>query len=828
MTGIGAAGRSIMRISYVSAIVAALGVGVLGGFYESKSREASRGYERAEALDLLNVLRSELQGRLDGDIQLMRGLAGVVAYQPEIGQADFARLGAELIRGRGEIRSIAAAPNLVVTMLYPTEGNEPAIGLDYLATPDQTRAAVTARDLGTTVLAGPLELKQGGRGFVIRTPVFVGPDTGARRFWGLVSTVIDQDAFYRASGLHDPRLALDVALIGRDGRVADGEVFYGDPAILARDPVTARVNLPFGAWEMAAVPKGGWPGPGGVWLPRALFVLVGFLIVAPILGTARLVASRQNKLALIRDREAELSRLSWRLEFALAASNVGVWDVDLATGDLLWDDRAKALFGFPERTGLFGDADWTGVLHPDDRERAVAEANAAVAGNGRFVSEYRIVRPDGEVRHIRDMAALYQGADGTRRLVGLIWDVTADVARGEELDQRRLAAEAETAAKSRFLAAMSHEIRTPMSGVLGVLGLMLDDPLPDRQRERARIALASAESLLEILNDILDFSKLEAHQIRVCEESVDVRRLAAEVIDLMAPAAERKGLALRLEIDAAVPEAVATDPMRLRQVLTNLLSNATKFTEAGSIDVRIGYSADAGGTLAVEVEDTGIGIGEAQREQIFLHFVQADNSLTRRVGGTGLGLAISRQLVELMGGTIAVRSVPGMGSTFSFSVPARPAPASAAEAQAEEAPAQAMLAPIRVLLAEDHATNQYLINAYLRGAGHAVTVVANGRDAVAEAAAGGYDVVLMDVQMPELDGLAATRAIRALPGPEARVPVIALTANAMPGDRDDCIAAGMSDYLAKPIDVRALHAALYRACPHRREAPGAPLRSVAG
>ena len=212
---------------------------------------------------------------------------------------------------------------------------------------------------------------------------------------------------------------------------------------------------------------------------------------------------------------------------------------------------------------------------------------------------------------------------------------------------------------------------------------MLDDPLPDRQRERARIALASAESLLEILNDILDFSKLEAHQIRVCEESVDVRRLVDEVMELMAPAAGRKGLELGLEVGAAVPEAVATDPMRLRQVLTNLLSNATKFTEAGrGRGARRLFAPTRAGSLAVEVEDTGIGIAEAQREQIFQHFVQADNSLTRRAGGTGLGLAISRQLVELMGGTIAVRSVPGMGSTFSFSVPARPAPASAAEAPA--------------------------------------------------------------------------------------------------------------------------------------------------
>ena len=253
-----------------------------------------------------------------------------------------------------------------------------------------------------------------------------------------------------------------------------------------------------------------------------------------------------------------------------------------------------------------------------------------------------------------------------------------------------------------------------------------------------------------------------------------------------------------------MPERIFADPMRLRQVLTNLLSNATKFTEAGEVRVRVGYAPEGeAGRLEVEVEDTGIGIAEAHIEQIFQDFVQADDSLTRRAGGTGLGLAISRQLVELMGGTLTVRSVPGMGSTFAFSIRTRPAPAVAAEPPGGGSgrAARRKLAPMRVLLAEDHATNQYLIGAYLGAAGHEVVVVENGVEAVAAAEAGGFDVVLMDVQMPEIDGLEATRRIRALPGPAGEVPIIALTANAMPGDRESCLEAGMNGYLSKPIDV---------------------------
>jgi CheY-like chemotaxis protein len=364
-----------------------------------------------------------------------------------------------------------------------------------------------------------------------------------------------------------------------------------------------------------------------------------------------------------------------------------------------------------------------------------------------------------------------------------------------------------------------------MSGVLGLLGLVLEGPLSRKQRERATIALASAQSLLEILNDILDFSKLEANQIRLFEAEVAIRPLVAEVIELMAANAAQKGLALSYQVSAGVPSAVVGDEVRLRQVLTNLVSNAIKFTESGEVVVRVDYAPAGGGELRVEVADTGIGIAAEQHDRIFQEFVQADNSLTRRVGGTGLGLAICKQLVELMGGTIGVRSVPGMGSTFSFSVKASPVTV-APEAEPEPAaPGPAPLSPLRVLLAEDNATNRYLIRAYLRGAGHQIVCVGNGTEAVAAAATGDFDVVLMDVQMPEIDGLSAARSIRELPGRPAAVPIIALTANAMPSDREACFAAGMTDYISKPIDVAMLHAALHRAGASRLAEAGEASRS---
>ncbi len=801
--------RSVMRLTFIAAGLALLTVVVLGAIYERYGRESARQGARADVQDRLGVLRSELQGAVDADVQIARALAGVVRFRPDIGPAEFSRLGEELISELPGVLAIAAAPDLLVRMVYPLEPNTAMLGLDYR----EALARLTPgsnRDLGATGFAGPLELAQGGQGFIAMVPVFL--DEGStRHFWGIATAVIEAEALYLSSGLSNPDLGLDVVLIGGETPAGTGNVFFGDPAILEQDPVTADVSLPNGAWRVAAVPAGGWQAPPAPWGTRAVFALAGLLILAPILGAAQIVGFRQAQLAAIRDREAELSRLSWRFEFALAASEIGVWDVDLETDELLWDERTKELFGFAGRDGPFSETDWAGALHPEDRDRAVAEADTAVKGNGRFVFDYRVLLPDGKVRHVRDMAARYQGADGTRRLVGLVWDTSADVERQEELNLRRLEAEAATLAKSRFLAAMSHEIRTPMSGVLGLLRLMLDDPLPEKQWERAKIALTSAQSLLQILNDILDFSKLEAKQIRIADENIDVRRLLDEVMELMAAPAKQKGLSLEVEVDSGVPDRIFTDPMRLRQVLTNLLSNATKFTDTGEVKVRVHYLPEgAEGSLAVEVEDTGIGIGEAHLQEIFQDFVQADNSLTRRAGGTGLGLAICKQLVELMGGTISLRSVTGMGSTFCFSIRTRPAPGLPDEDAADgDVPLQA-LPPMRVLLAEDHATNQYLISAYLGAAGHEVVMVNNGAEAASAAAEGGYDVVLMDVQMPEVDGLEATRRIRALPGAPGQVAIVALTANAMAGDRQTCLDAGMDGYLSKPIDVLALHDALLR------------------
>ncbi|WP_417318941.1 ATP-binding protein [Emcibacter sp.] len=385
----------------------------------------------------------------------------------------------------------------------------------------------------------------------------------------------------------------------------------------------------------------------------------------------------------------------------------------------------------------------------------------------------------------------------------------------EENKRSRKDAEQANRAKSDFLAAMSHEIRTPMNGMLGMLALLKDTRLDDKQEGYLKTAVRSGKILLQLLNDILDLTKVESGKMELEHVSFDLSQILQEISDLWEARIRAKGLEYKVNLEEAADRRWRGDPVRLRQVLHNLVSNAVKFTMQGSIMIRISLAADEKetGVLKFTVIDTGIGLDMEQEAHLFEKFSQGDTSTTRKFGGSGLGLAICREIVSLMGGEISLSSVPGKGSSFSFTVrlAQESIPENGEGLQEIEAGQKMGLvckAPVKVLAAEDNHINRVVVQAMLKVDDLTLQFVQNGVEALQAVRDGDFDLVLMDIHMPEMDGLEATRRIRELRGKKSKTPIIALTANAMAGDRETYLLQGMDDYISKPVDGKTLYSAM--------------------
>ena len=742
-------------------------------------------------------------------------LAGIALVLPPRRRAFWVRMLAGLIIGIGIAKLVQLALGLPVGVDRLLFSDSIGLATDV---PPNTMQAITALALA---LFGSALFASGARNrlVLLASQIFCLVVIAITLF-AVIGYVLDIVAIHRVATYHSMPIDAVAALMALSVAVICINPDIGlVPIIRDRGPAgsLARTALPLALLVPVLVGLAALAGESaglyGIGSGFGLQVFANTMVTFALL-TGGIIALFQTD-GLRRERELVIARSGDRYRLAEQVAHIGHWLVEYPTGAVTWSDEYYKICGLPRDTEPNIETALA-LYHPDDAVAAREIAQAVKDGRGWEIG-LRIRRPGGEVRYIKSHGVCEHAANGD---VTAIFGVFADVT---ELEFAQREAEAATASKAAFLANMSHEIRTPMNGVMGFVELLMQSKLDPKQRRHLLLVQESAQALLKLLNDILDLSKIDAGQLDLSAEPSNVRHDITQCVRLMTPAAEQKGLVLQVAFADAFPESVLIDSLRFRQVLFNLLGNAVRFTHQGTVSVTLGEALGPAGKriILVKVADTGVGIADERKAAIFDAFVQADASISRRFGGSGLGLSISRRLANLMGGTIALDSHEDEGTMATLTLPLDEvfAPALTAVGPARASPtaipdaAKTVRRQASILLVEDIDINQELIAEMLNRLGHRVDLARNGAEALAlacrlELEPDAWDLILMDVQMPVMDGLTATRSIRALGGRAATIPIVALTANAFATEMQECRDAGMDDHVAKPSGFAQLKQAV--------------------